>query len=124
MQMDRVLAGRGREGGVSYRAMYGHRSGAEDVKVREIEALRSRLRELEDMVMVLDRPVENPLDMSQMFETRSAGNNQFDFSHSFNNAESPGLASLETTPVPGSYLGMTGVPGGGLESDSPETLER
>merc|ERR1719186_349794 len=128
MQMDRVLAGRGREGGVSYRAMYGHRSGAEDVKVREIEALRSRLRELEDMVMVLDRPVENPLDMSQMFETRSAGNNQFDFSHSFNNVESPGLASLETTPVPGSYLGMTGsspgVPGGGLESDSPETLER
>jgi len=137
LQMDRVLGGRqqGREEGVGYRPVYGHRSGGENVREGEIEALKCRLRELEDMVMVLDRPVvENTsMDMSQMLDTMNGGvasvgiaggNNQFDFSHSFNNVDhNHSYESLETTPVQNSFLAM-GTAGGGMESDSPEMLER
>jgi len=117
MQMDRVLAGRG----MSVRADYGQSAGAEDARGREIETLRSRLRELEDMVMVMDRPVENTQDTAHMFDTRSAGNNQFDFSQSFNNTDqNHSFGSLDTTPGTASFLGTCP----GVESDSQETLER
>jgi len=126
LQMDRVLAVRGREAG-SFRPRYGHSNGTEDVRAREVETLRSRLRELEDMVMVLDRPVENSLDAAHMLDTRNTVNEQFDFSHSFNNAEqNHSFGSLDTTPGTSSFLGMSsmGHPGAGMESDSQETLER
>jgi len=78
----------------------------------------------------LERPVENSVDVSQMYETRSTGNHQFDFGHSFNNvAQNQSFGSIDTTPIPNSY--MSAVPSTvevgtslGMESDSPETLER
>ena len=117
MQMDKVLAGRG----MSVRVGYGQIAGAEVARGREIETLRSRLRELEEMVVVLDRSVDNTQDTTHMFDTRSAGNNQFDFRQSFNNADqNHSFGSLGTTPGTGSFLGTCP----GVESHRQETLER
>jgi len=128
IQMDRVLAA-GRSGeAASYRPRYG---GAEDARSKEIETLRSRLRELEDMVMVMDRPLDNCVDGANMVEQRNS-RDQFDFSHSFNSgAEQNSFGSLDNPgPDTPSFLGVessvvSGHGGGaGLESDSQETLER
>jgi len=126
IQMDRVLAaGRGGEA-ASYGSRYG---GAEDARSKEIEALRSRLRELEDMVMVMDRPLDNSVDGANRVEQRNS-RDQFDFSHSFNSAEQNSFGSLDNPgPDTPSFLGVessvvSGHGGGGLESDSQETLER
>jgi len=128
IQMDRVLAA-GRSGeAASYRPRYG---GAEDARSKEIEILRSRLRELEDMVMVMDRPLDNSVDGANMVEQRNS-RDQFDFSHSFNSgAEQNSFGSLDNPgPDTPSFLGVessvvSGHGGGaGLESDSQETLER
>jgi len=112
MQMDKVLSSRGREEHFRPRYVVG-----EDARSKEIETLRSRLKELEDMVMVLDRPLDNSLEASNLHDLRNQGNNPYDFSHSFNSAEQNSFASLDTNPATSSFLG-------GGESDSQETLER
>lgn len=124
IQMDRVLAaGRGPEA-----ATYRPRFSGDESRNKEIEVLRARLRELEDMVSVLDRPLDNSVDGANMQDQRASGNGHFDFSHSFSQVEQNSFSSIDNNPDPGAHslLGVGSVASGrgGIESDSQEALER